>query len=241
MPKRRRTPRRHTVHTRDPRYNVNQYPRGDGEGVQTESTPVSSSRDDYYLNQYNQLVDLEYKYPKLLHTIPPEFWRHEYLLEKAGRGHQSAFRYIDVTYDDQSYYGNLRDDLAYHISEKGRTYDIKMMSPQEYFEEIARNRRITDGRKDATAAKERRSINDERAKKYADLMKEGVRFPLPNVDYTLGGQEGRHRARALEMLGVKRFPVLIARDIKKSEQPPPRYLSNYQPNPKFQEWKRSIK
>lgn len=33
--KRRRTPKRHTVHTRDPRYNVDQYGRGQGVGVST--------------------------------------------------------------------------------------------------------------------------------------------------------------------------------------------------------------
>lgn len=43
----------------------------------------------------------------------------------------------------------------------------------------------------------------------AELMKQGHKFGLPYVDILRQGQEGRHRALAAEVAGIKTIPCLI--------------------------------
>lgn len=246
----RKSPIRHTVsgHTRDGK-RVRSYQRGKGQynqkarvvvGTDPKRTvPGIREPSKHYMEVYMELFpDVEYKNPDILDTIPESVWKLEYLTEKGEK--PSSFRYIDPTYDGQPYYYELRKNIAYFISEKGRTFDMVMMSPDQYFEDIARERR-RKGRRDASAESERRAINDEKAREYADIMESGVRFTIPNFDRTLGGQEGRHRVRALEMLGVKMVPVLIARDIREDERPPEQYDENWQITPEFREWKKNYR
>ncbi len=246
----RKSPIRHRVksHTRKGK-KVKSFERGKGQRIQKTRVLVGTdpkrtvSRirgpNKYYMEAYMKLFpDVEYKNSDILNTIPSDVWKLEYLTEKGGK--PSAFRYIDPTYDGQPYYYELRKNIAHFVSEKGRTFDMVLMSPDQYFEDIAAERR-RKGRRDASAESERRAINDETARKYADIMESGVRFTIPNFDRTLGGQEGRHRVRALEMLGVKMVPVLIARDIREDERPPEQYDKNWQITPEFREWKKSYR
>ncbi len=246
----RKSPVRHKVqtHTREGK-KVQSYQRGKGHHIQKARVVVGTDpkrtvagirgSNRYYMEAYMKLFpDVEYKNPDILDTIPESVWRLEYLTEEGGK--PSSFRYIDPTYDGQPYYYELRKNIAYFISEKERTFDIESMTPEMYFERVAFERRM-EGKYDATAEGERRSVNDERAREYADIMESGDRFPILNFDRTLGGQEGRHRARALEMLDVKMIPVLIARDIREDERPPEQYDENWQINPEFREWKKSYR
>lgn len=45
--------------------------------------------------------------------------------------------------------------------------------------------------------------------KYAEMMKNGVKFDMPWLDYVDNGQEGRHRAQAAFLAGIKTIPVLV--------------------------------
>jgi len=68
-------------------------------------------------------------------------------------------------------------------------------------------------------------------------MKSGTLFPMPNID-EYGGQEGRHRARALEILGVKRMPVMVIRGkIRPDEMPPPERDASFRITPEWLAWK----
>jgi hypothetical protein len=42
------------------------------------------------------------------------------------------------------------------------------------------------------------SVDWDKVDKYAELMKQGVKFPTPYLNYTNAGQEGRHRASAFK-------------------------------------------
>ncbi len=245
----RRSPTYHKVksHTRKGK-SIRSYERGKGRHIKKarvvgtdpkRAVPRIRESNKYYMKAYMELFpDVTYKNPDILDTIPESVWKLECLTEKVGK--PSSFRYIDPTHDGQPYYYELRSNPAYFISEKERTFDIVLMSPDQYFEDIARERR-RKGRRDASAESERRAINAEKAREYSDIMESGVRFTIPNFDRTLGGQEGRHRVRALEMLGVKMVPVLIARDIREDERPPEQYDKNWQITPEFREWKKNYR
>ena len=48
-----------------------------------------------------------------------------------------------------------------------------------------------------------------RCKRLANVMKDGTKMYLPYIDFRQKGQEGRHRAGAAYLLGIKTIPVLI--------------------------------
>jgi len=133
------------------------------------------------------------------------------MLEKAGRGHENALRYIDPTTTATPMFDNMLENPDYFLKNKGKSFEIIWMSPSQYFEMCARNREEYTG-KYASALNERSMVDDIRARQYANLMEGGTYFPMPNID-EYGGQEGRHRARALEMLGVTRFPVMRIKQV----------------------------
>lgn len=54
-------------------------------------------------------------------------------------------------------------------------------------------------------------IEESTAKGYAKQMKKGTKFPMPYIEFRDGkprDHEGRHRAAAAELLGVKKIPVI---------------------------------
>lgn len=117
-------------------------------------------------------------------------------------------RYIDVSDTKTPTLENIRDRPDYFRDRKGVEYEIKLVSPSEFFNLCSQVPGYDSARK------LRLGVNEERAKKYADAMLRGERFALPWIDYDFRGQEGRHRARALELIGVKFFPVMIVRGIE---------------------------
>lgn len=102
-----------------------------------------------------------------------------------------------------SAYGNLVDSNSkvgkvsthdYYKFEKGKDAIINWLTADEYIDKCIRkifrsnyNSVVTNG------------VNQEVVNKYAELMKNGTKFPTPYLDFTgYRGQEGRHRALAFK-------------------------------------------
>lgn len=87
--------------------------------------------------------------------------------------------------------------------EDGRGY-IASMPPEEYIKRCAYE--IFDR---ATVESVIGGTSKETVGKYTDMMAAGAKFDMPYLDYSRGGQEGRHRALAAYNLGIKEIPVFV--------------------------------
>ena len=115
--------------------------------------------------------------------------------------------FLDDT-TEMPYYDNMMQNPEYFRDQKGLDAKLVNMSPQEYIEKVAKNKKVT---------KEKLLANREakRIAGYAKQMKEGGRkFPILTLDYSRGkvvSQEGLHRSFAAIQAGVKEVPVLIVK------------------------------
>jgi len=233
---RRKKPMRHTVHTKHPRYDVSQYARGEGYVIQpvSETPPVTTT---FYGRMYLDL-DSDFKEPSHLRDVPDSVWQMGYLGEKSGRPH--PLKYIDLSNTDSPTVEGYRDNPLRTLDNKGIKYEIKMVPTDHYFY-LASDARKRYG---ASQTKERSEVNEALAMEYAEAMKDGSKFPLPYVDYDHGSQEGRHRVRALEILGVKYVPVMVIKEAKPHELPPQKWVTirhkdgsgEYHLNPDYEVW-----
>jgi len=91
----------------------------------------------------------------------------------------------------------------YKKFEKGADSYIEYMTADEYMDLCSK---YIFGGRDAYAG-----VITDKVFKYAEMMRNGDKFPLPYIDIISGGQEGRHRMLAgAEVFGKdKMFPVLI--------------------------------
>ena len=80
---------------------------------------------------------------------------------------------------------------------------IAEMSPQEYLDRISYEI-FGSSVEQATAGIEYANIRE-----YAQMMANGTQFDMGYLDYEHGGQEGRHRAMASQLLGIEKIPVYI--------------------------------
>lgn len=83
-----------------------------------------------------------------------------------------------------------------------------IMSPDEYLKQAYS---VTDGRLggsfDGWMASNERTKED--VVRYSKAMQNGEKFPMPWIDYESGSQDGRNRALAAMILGIKEIPVGI--------------------------------
>lgn len=93
----------------------------------------------------------------------------------------------------------------------GYDYDLEQgkgfmaeMSPKEYLQ------RITYDVFDSTWSSVVNGVNTDNVQKYMSMMKSGVKFDMPSI-IEGSGQEGRHRAMAAYLLGIKKIPVYVRR------------------------------
>ena len=118
---------------------------------------------------------------------------------------------IDINWNpvgtDMPYYDGLLRDPAYYRRAKGITGKIEWMSPSGYLEKVA-------AMFGTTAARTLIWVDPVLAEKYADRMEDGDLFPIPVINYDLSEQEGRHRAYAALILGVRSIPVLVVRPVR---------------------------
>ena len=91
------------------------------------------------------------------------------------------------------------------IIDKGLGF-IAEMSPLEYLRRCA-YQIFQNGTIESTLS----AIKDSSVSKYASKMKSGEKFDMPYLNFKKGEQEGRHRAVAAMVAGIKVIPVLIVR------------------------------
>ena len=115
---------------------------------------------------------------------------------------ESSPFHADTT--EMPFYDNMMANPDYFAREKGLLSHLLHMSPMEYVSKVAQSKSIT---------KEVMLGNRDPAKisEYANLMKDGVKFPILTLDYSSGrlSQEGLHRAFAAQEADIKEVPVLI--------------------------------
>ena len=79
------------------------------------------------------------------------------------------------------------------------------MSPKEYLQQVAY--KIFDTSIERTA----NGVGYPQVNKYAEMMRQGVKFDTPYLNFRDKQQEGRHRATAAMLLGIERIPVVVVR------------------------------
>lgn len=92
------------------------------------------------------------------------------------------------------------DDLL----KKGKA-EVVEMTPEQYIHECA-HYIFTDSTFEKTL---RGRIDDADTQKYAKMMRDGIKFYTPYLNYTDEGQEGLHRAIAAYINGIEKIPVII--------------------------------
>lgn len=99
-----------------------------------------------------------------------------------------------------------KDGLKMKEEEDEVTGYIAEMTPTEYLRQSAKLHGTSVGH-------EGNFMDNAKCEKYAKMMKQGVKFHLPVLDYAYNQQEGRHRAKAALMVGIDKIPVLIVKDL----------------------------
>ena len=81
----------------------------------------------------------------------------------------------------------------YYKFEKGKDAVLTYMTADDYIDRCINNVFKSTYAKTVTNAIDWNKVNE-----YAELMKQGTKFPTPYLDYVNAGQEGRHRALAFK-------------------------------------------
>lgn len=101
----------------------------------------------------------------------------------------------------------------YFAEKKNRKVRLIFLPPAEYFVAAAKNR--GPGHSEQT---ERQMLDENLVQEYVEAAKKGAKFPALNLDFTSGDQEGRHRARVAEIIGLPYVPVFVYDYYKESEK-----------------------
>lgn len=112
--------------------------------------------------------------------------------------------YFDM--DSISRYDGMEHPLYYMIN-KHKVDELVFISPKQYIYNIARG--FGTSYEDAMGS----AYDEEKAKKYAEEMKNGSKFPIGYYTENKAQQEGRHRAVAAMMLGCKQIPVIVKMEV----------------------------
>ena len=174
--------------------------------VTTQRPTPAYRQENYYRRAYFTEDPYAWSEPSHLDDVPEKVWEYAYLNEKA-TPEMNPLRYIDISNTKTPTLQGMRDNRAYYRKKKGIIYDIVLMSPDRYFASVSELKGFSSARE------QRASVTEARAQEYAETMRSGDRFALPWLDYDYNGQEGKHRARALEILGVRFFPVMVVRGL----------------------------
>jgi hypothetical protein len=108
-------------------------------------------------------------------------------------------QYFDMDSIDK--FGGMEHPIYYMI-EKGEVHRLDHVKPKQYIHKIAHGFGVSYH--DALGG----AYDENKAKKYAEAMKSGDKFPIGYYTENGGDQEGRHRAMAAMMLGCERIPVI---------------------------------
>lgn len=123
-------------------------------------------------------------------------------MRKAYEGEYSGF---DMSKSTNSYQSDALEGKI-----KGKKATIVEMTPDEYMERAYRQI-FKKPSENGARFSNFNSVNED-VVKYAEAMRNGDKFPLPYLDFTNAGQEGRHRALAAKMAGIDKIPVVVIDD-----------------------------
>lgn len=122
-----------------------------------------------------------------------------------------ATKIFDPTTTGMPYYDSAIENPKYYKEEKGIECKVVFMSPDEYIDRCYEMQKKYFKEPMSKELYLSLVINKDLVKKYAERMEKGIRFPIPVIDYCQDSQEGRNRAYAAKLLGVKEIPVLVCR------------------------------
>ena len=108
-------------------------------------------------------------------------------------------KYFDM--ESLERFGGFEHPLYFNIA-KSVIHELVYISPKQYIYNIARGFGISYD--DAMGA----AYNDEKASKYAEMMKNGSKSPIGYYVDNKADQEGRHRAAAAMKLNCEKIPVV---------------------------------
>ena len=108
-------------------------------------------------------------------------------------------KYFDM--DSVDRFGGMEHPIYYMI-EKGEIHRLDYIKPKAYIHKIAYGFGVSY--EDALNG----AYDEGKAKKYAEAMKNGDKFPVGYFVYGKPDQEGRHRAMAAMMLDCNYIPVV---------------------------------
>lgn len=122
-------------------------------------------------------------------------------------------KYFDM--ESINNYGGFENPIYYAIN-KREINQLEYIKPKQYIYAIARGFGISYD--DAMG----HAYNDEKADKYAEMMKSGSKAPIGYYVDGQSDQEGRHRASAAMKLGCEFIPV-----VKIEKNLSNQYITNY--------------
>lgn len=113
---------------------------------------------------------------------------------------------FDMSTTGMSMYDNFLNekDAKYMKYNKKKLGEVVYMSPDEYIKRCA-----YDIFEKSDLSGTLNAVNNELVDTYANMMKDGTKFPIPVLNYAEHEQEGRHRAMAAKKLGINKIPVLM--------------------------------
>ena len=117
------------------------------------------------------------------------------------------------TSTDMPLFDNMLEKPEYFREEKGVQFQIVDLTPDEYMKFCAMGK----GHLPSGCAEDDIGVDGYLVERYAQDMRRGDIFPMPMLEYKYSdfseriifSQEGRHRALAAKMIGLKTIPVLI--------------------------------
>lgn len=126
---------------------------------------------------------------------------------------------FDITTTEMPYYNSMiqkghiagnRDPVEYFKSNKGITFKIEWMNPEEYLLKAYKMHRdfIDDLEFEFYIDT---NVDFELVEKYKERTLSDSKMPIPVLDYNSMSQEGRHRAIVAQQLDVEEIPVLVVR------------------------------
>ena len=110
------------------------------------------------------------------------------------------------------YYDQMLKNPNYFKKAKGKKFTVKLMSPDQYIQAVARQQKTSTGF-------QYEHIHPKLVQKYKKLTLSGSPMPMLTIENTKDAhtQEGRHRAMVAKELGVKKVPVMVVKDMSDSE------------------------
>ena len=93
------------------------------------------------------------------------------------------------------------ENPIYFMLSKSEKYSLIYISPEEYLKQVSKGFKTT-------VEETLKLVNMSLVDKYVEDMKKGDKFPIGFFIVGSSHQEGRHRAVAMQKLGVTKFPIV---------------------------------